>query len=360
MLPTLQRGDLLWIGGRGEVEGDLVGRADIDFVGLAAGGLRGMGPLVKARNALRIAGSVGRARAVLSKFEPDVLLVTGGYTCVAVTLAAWLMNIPVVIYLPDVVPGQAIRFLSRFATKVAVTSEDSYRYFRREKVAVTGYPVRPEIYSLDRAAAREALGLDPEEKTLLVFGGSRGSRSINQALVAGLREILPVCQVVHISGTKDAEWVAGAGKSLPDALRQRFHHYPYLHDMAQALVSADLAVARAGASTLGEFPAARLPSLLVPYPHSGQHQLPNATYMVRNGAARMLADADLRQKLVLEILALLNDAQALEEMRESANAMARIDAAEAIAMQLWTLARARAIRASSNPGGGADGVGAAQ
>jgi len=360
MLPTLQMGDLLWIGGKGEIESDLVARAGIDFVGLPTGGLRGMGPLVTVRNTLRIAGSVGRARAVLTKFEPDAVLVTGGYTCVAVTLAAWLMRVPVMIYLPDVVPGKAIRFLSRFATKIAVTSEDSYRYFRREKVAVTGYPVRPEVYRLDRAEARKALGLDLEGKTLLVFGGSRGSRSINQALVAGLRDILPLCQVVHVSGTKDADWVSGATKSLPESMRQRYHQFSYLHDMAQALVSADLAVARAGAATLGEFPAARLPALLVPYPYSGQHQLPNATYMVRNGAARMLYDADLRQTLVPEVLDLLNDTQALAEMRESANAMARQDAAEAIAAQLWALARPRIVRASSNPGGGAGEAGVAQ
>jgi len=359
-LPTLKRDEVLWLGSRGGIEGDLVDQAGIAFTGLAAGGLRGKGLLLQVRNVLRIVGSIGRARGILSEFQPDVVLVTGGYACVAVTLAAWVKNVPVVIYLPDVVPGQAIRFLSRFASVIAVTSEESYHYFRREKVVVTGYPVRSEFYSLDRATARQELGLEPEERTLVVFGGSRGSRSINKALVAGLRELLPVCQIVHISGTLDSDWVAGAAKALPEELRARYHHYPYLQEMAQALVSADVGVARAGAATLGEMPAAKLPAILVPYPYSGQHQKPNAAYMVRNGAAQMLPDADLGEELVPTVLNLLSDEQALADMRESANAMARPDAAEMIAEQLWILAKRRAAFASSAPGDGEGGVGAAQ
>jgi UDP-N-acetylglucosamine--N-acetylmuramyl-(pentapeptide) pyrophosphoryl-undecaprenol N-acetylglucosamine transferase len=238
---------------------------------------------------------------------------------------------------------------------VTVTSEESYHFFRREKVVVTGYPVRPEIYDLDRDSARRDLGLEPDGRTLLVFGGSRGARSINQALVAGLRELLPACQIVHVSGRLDADWVAGMAKSLPEALRGRYHHYAYLHDMPQALAAADLAVSRAGAATMGEFPAARLPAILVPYPHSGQHQDPNAAYMARNGAAEVLADSELEGRLVPKVLALLRDEEMLAEMRESAHAMARPDAAEAIAGQLWFSARQRALRASADSGGGEGG-----
>jgi UDP-N-acetylglucosamine--N-acetylmuramyl-(pentapeptide) pyrophosphoryl-undecaprenol N-acetylglucosamine transferase len=261
----------------------------------------------------------------------------------------------VIIYLPDIVPGLAIRFLSRFAAKITVTSEESYHFFRRDKVAVTGYPVRSDVYDLDRDSAREELGLDTESKTLLVFGGSRGARSINQALVAGLPELLPVCQVVHVSGRLDADWVAGMAKRLPEEVRGRYHHHAYLHDMPQALVAADLVVARAGAATMGEFPAAKLPAVLVPYPHSGQHQNPNAEHMERNGAALMLADAELAAKLVPKVLALLRDERSLAEMRESAHAMARPDAAEAIAEQLLLAARKRAVRTSSSASGGMEG-----
>jgi UDP-N-acetylglucosamine--N-acetylmuramyl-(pentapeptide) pyrophosphoryl-undecaprenol N-acetylglucosamine transferase len=343
-LPTLSAADLLWVGSRGGMEEELVKRADIPFSGLAAGGLRGMGPLKALRNALQIVGSISQARGILDRFKPDVILVTGGYACVSVTLAARTKRIPVVIYLPDIQPGLAIRFLSRFAERIAVTSEESYHYFRREKVAVTGYPVRSLVFDLDKAQACQAFDLDANEKVLLALGGSRGARSINQALVAGLRELLPVCQILHITGRLEADWVAGVTKGLPKESRERYRYYPYVHDMPQALAAADLAVARAGAATLGEFPAASLPAILVPYPYSGQHQKPNAEYMVENGAALLLPDAELPQQLVPTVLELLGDEQALADMGASARAMARPDAAEAIAEQLWQIARRRAAR----------------
>ncbi|HSJ53371.1 MAG TPA: undecaprenyldiphospho-muramoylpentapeptide beta-N-acetylglucosaminyltransferase [Anaerolineae bacterium] len=346
-LPSLAPGDLLWIGSRGGMEEELVRRAGIEFVGLPAGGLRGMGLQVKVRNSLLILRSIGRARKILAGFQPGVVFVTGGYACTAVTLAAWLDRIPVVIYLPDVVPGQAIRFLSRFATRILVTSEASSPYFRRDKMVITGYPVRPEIYALDKTQARQDLGLAAEDKTLLVFGGSRGARSINRALVAGLRELLPACQVVHVTGRLDADWVAGATRGLPGELLERYHTYSYLHDMPRAVVAADVAVARAGAATLGEFPAAGLPAILVPYPYSGQHQLPNAEYLANSGAARILADEALERELVPTVLRLIHNEQALNSMREAARAMARPDAAQAIARQLWLVAHQRSTKAKA-------------
>ena len=338
-LPVLDAAQVLWIGSRGGLEEAMIRRERIDFVGLGAGGLRGQSPLTSLRNAVRIGGSIGKARSILGRFRPDVVFVTGGYACVSVTVAAWRKRLPILIYLPDIVPGLAIRFLSRFATRIAVTSEESYQYFARDKVVVTGYPVRSDIFEVDRQAARAELGLGTDEPTLLVFGGSRGARSLNRALVAGLNELLALCQILHISGRLDADWVAGYARRLPGELRDRYHHFAYMNDMPKALKAADLVVARSGAATLGEFPAAELPSILVPYPHSGQHQQANADYMAENGAALVLPDADLDQRLVPAIKELLGDERILAEMAESARAMARRDAAEAIARQLWLEAR---------------------
>jgi UDP-N-acetylglucosamine--N-acetylmuramyl-(pentapeptide) pyrophosphoryl-undecaprenol N-acetylglucosamine transferase len=337
--PAVSHDDILWIGSRGGMEQGLVERAGLAFIGLAAGGIRGVGIAAGTRNALHIARSVPQARSILRQFKPDVVFITGGYATVAVGLAAWSLRLPVVIYLPDIIPGMAIRTLSRLATRVAVTTEVSYQFFRREKVTVTGYPVRRSVFETSQLEARQAMELDPEERTLLVFGGSRGARSINRALTAGLRELLPVCQIVHVSGRLDADWVRGVAKSLPEALRSRHHHYEYMHNMPQALAAADLVLSRAGAATLGEFPAAGLPAVLVPYPHAGQHQAANAAHLAGAGAAVVIDDAELERKLVPTVLRLFRDSELLGEMGQVARSLARPDAATAIAQVLWQATR---------------------
>jgi len=343
-LPAISPADVLWIGSRGGMEEELVRRSGLEFTGLPAGGVRGVGAAVAVRNAAQIAGSIGRARGLIRRFAPDVVLITGGYASVAVGLAARLERVPVVIYLPDVVPGLAIRFLSRFATRIAVTSEASYQFFPLDKVVVTGYPVRQQVFELSQAEARQAMGLPVDDRVLLAFGGSRGARSINRAVTAGLGELLPVARVVHVSGRLDASWVASVAGNLPADQRARYHPYEYLHDMPRALVAADLAVARAGAATLGEFPAAALPAILVPYPHSGQHQAPNAAHLAEAGAAVVIDDADLPARLVPTVLHLLHDEPALAEMRQAARSLARHDAAAAIGQVLWQVARPQPAR----------------
>ncbi|MEZ4768351.1 MAG: glycosyltransferase [Caldilineales bacterium] len=247
---------------------------------------------------------------------------------------------PVFITLPDLEPGVAIRRMSRFASRVGVSFDEAAAYFPG-KAVVTGYLVRPEILALagKRAEARAALGLAADVPVLLVFGGSRGARSINQALAAALPAILEHCQVVHVSGTLDWPEVTARSETVPNRLRGRYHPFPYLHDeMAWALAAADLVVARAGASTLGEFPALGLPSILVPYPYSGQHQDVNADFLAARGAAVKIVDADLDARLGHTVIDLLQDRARMQQMRTAATSLARPDAAARIAQELRRLA----------------------
>lgn len=315
------------------MEETLATEAGLPFRAIDSGQLRGMAPWVAARSLWRSRRGAQQAATILQEFRPDVTLVTGGFVAAPVVWASWRARVPVLIYLPDVEPGLAIRYLSRLAHRVAVSFPEVADYFPG-KALVTGYPVRRSFLAAagQRTAARESLGLAPDDRVVLVFGGSRGARSINQALATALPLLLPACQVVHITGTLDWPDAQQRAQDLPDQQRHRYRAFPYLHqEMAPAMAAADLAVARAGASTLGEFPIMGLPSILVPYPYSGQHQDANADYLVARGAALKVADHDLANNLAPMVLRLLDQPDALAGMRQAARSLASWDAAAAIA-----------------------------
>jgi UDP-N-acetylglucosamine--N-acetylmuramyl-(pentapeptide) pyrophosphoryl-undecaprenol N-acetylglucosamine transferase len=175
------------------------------------------------------------------------------------------------------------------------------------------------------------LGLQSGRSTLLVTGGSTGARSINRAVLAILPQLLPEIQVIHISGDRDWEEVQAAQKQLPADLAKNYRAYPYLHEMGAALAAADLAVSRAGASTLGEYPLFGLPAILVPYPHTWRYQKVNAGYLVERGAARLMKDEQLPTELLPTVQALFRDVEQLQGMRGAMQRLARPNAAQDLA-----------------------------
>ncbi|MBI3363013.1 MAG: undecaprenyldiphospho-muramoylpentapeptide beta-N-acetylglucosaminyltransferase [Chloroflexi bacterium] len=329
---------ILWIGSAGGMEAELVGRAGIQFAAVEGAGLHGMG-MRALPNFFRLVAGFFQSLGLVARFRPDTLFVTGGFVAVPVALAAFLRCVPSLVYLPDLEPGLAVKWLSRLARKVAVTAEDSRAFFPNRKVVVTGYPVRDAMRAATRDRALATFNLDPALQTLIVFGGSRGARSLNRALIAGASDLLAHFQIIHVAGQLDWPGVSAARETLPESLKPRYHAFAYLHDeMAPALAAADLAVARAGASTLGELPLFGLPAILVPYPHAWRYQKVNADYLAARGAAVRLNDEDLAAKLVPTILGLMADRTRLAEMRARMRALARPDAAGAIANELRALA----------------------
>jgi UDP-N-acetylglucosamine--N-acetylmuramyl-(pentapeptide) pyrophosphoryl-undecaprenol N-acetylglucosamine transferase len=337
--------DILWVGQRGGVEEGLVTSHGLPYASITAAAVRGKAPWQLAKSLSALFRGWRQAQGLMRTFKPDVLFVTGGYVCWPVTLAARQASVPVLIYLPDMVPGMAIKSLSRFAARVAVTTSRSQQFFRPEQVVVTGYPVRQQLFTGDRAGARQRLGLPHESAggedgpVLLVFGGSQGAHSINAAIMAGLSALLERSWVVHISGRRDFDWVSSLRDSLPESLRSRYQVHAYLdEEMADALLAADLVVCRAGASTLGELPAVGVPSVLVPYPYAGAHQWHNADYLVEAGAAVALPDEDLTEQLAPTVLELLGDSARRSAMGGAARALAHPDAAANIVRELEDLA----------------------
>ena len=312
------------------MEAGLVTHSGVPYTSIPAAGLHGVGLRTLPGNLLRLARGTQAARRILAEFRPDVLLFTGGY--VAAPLAFAGRHIPSLVYCPDVEPGLALKFLGRFAAHIAVTLDETRAYFPSKKpVTTTGYPLRPDFSGWDRPTARAHFGLSDDLPVLLVTGGSKGARSLNRALLANLAALLPLTQVVHISGQLDWEEVQTAAAGLPSDLAAGYHPMPYLHEMGAALASADLVVSRAGASALGEYPLFGLPALLVPYPYAWHYQKVNAAYLVDQGAALMLEDESLADRLLDTLRGLLSDEARLNGMRLAMQSLARPQAASDLA-----------------------------
>ncbi|RLT26497.1 MAG: UDP-N-acetylglucosamine--N-acetylmuramyl-(pentapeptide) pyrophosphoryl-undecaprenol N-acetylglucosamine transferase [Chloroflexi bacterium] len=319
--------DLVYYGSEHGAERSLAEAAAIPYRAIPASQVRG-GPkrmLIGGLNLLR-----GRYTAIrkLRSDRPAALFATGGYAAAPVGWAAPAARVPLLVFLPDVHPGWAVRFLGKHATKVACSVEGSVASLPAGKAVVTGYPVRDQFVSATRAEGIARFGLDGSLPTLLVTGGSLGARRINAAVAQALPRLLERAQVLHISGRDEGAWLADERARLSDAQRERYHLVPYTEEMAWAMAASDLAITRAGASTLGELPAAGLPAIVIPGGFSDQHF--NARYLADRGAAVVLPETEL-ERLEVEASRLLDDTTMRTRMAEAMRGLARPDAAAKLA-----------------------------
>lgn len=325
----------LWVGGEGGIEESLVKRHGIPFQSIPAAGVHGVSPLVLPRNLLLLARGILASYGILNDFQPDVIFFTGGYVAAPMAFAG--RSFPSLLYVPDIEPGMAIKSIARFADVIAVTTEQSQKFFNK-RIYETGYPLRPDLAVWDRQTAHRHLGISGKLPVLLIFGGSKGAHSINLAVLNKLRGLLEKCEVIHLSGESDWQMVSTARAQLPVELAARYHAIAYLHEMGAALASADLVVSRAGASSLGEFPLFALPAILVPYPHAWRYQKVNADYLARRGAAILLQDHRLEDELLVTLTVLLDNPNKLKAMRAAMFELSHPRAAEKIASALLQLA----------------------
>lgn len=330
--------NVLWVGGEGGMEASLVQRAGIPFATIPAAGLHGVGLRALPGNAAKLVRGFAASRRLLREFRPDALFFTGGYLAGPMALAG--RNIPTLLYVPDIEPALALKTIARFADRIAVTASDSHRYFPpRAHIVETGYPVRADMLRWERGAARKQFNLREEKPVLTIWGGSRGARSINQAVMHHLPRLLEMAQVIHVTGELDWPTVESAQSALTGERRRDYHAFPYLHEeMGAAMAAADLVISRAGASVLGEYPALGLPSVLVPYPYAWRYQKVNADTLASRGAAVILEDGKLKDDLLVVTQTLLREPARLEAMRSAALSLARPQAARHIASQILELA----------------------
>jgi UDP-N-acetylglucosamine--N-acetylmuramyl-(pentapeptide) pyrophosphoryl-undecaprenol N-acetylglucosamine transferase len=282
--------------------------------------------------------ATARAVAIVRSFKPDVVVGTGGYVSLPAAAAARLLGIPLVLHEQNSVPGMANRVARRFAVSVGVSFPGTERFFGPGAVLV-GNPVRETLNHFDRAALRPAglaeFGLQDGRPTLLVFGGSQGAQSINEAVIGAYDSLRSSdLQVLHLAGPRNAEAV-----SAKVAEQERgedtivYRVVGYTDSMELAYACSDLALCRAGASTVAELAAVGLPAVLVPLPISlDDDQRKNAEAVVEAGGARLVLNGDLNPQLVVEVVeGLMRNEAELQAMSAGVRSLARPDAAERFA-----------------------------
>jgi UDP-N-acetylglucosamine--N-acetylmuramyl-(pentapeptide) pyrophosphoryl-undecaprenol N-acetylglucosamine transferase len=318
---------VVFIGGE-RAERTLVPQAGYELRTIAVEGLSRSNPLKAARAVLKAVAAVGTALRILRSVRPGAVMGGGGYVAGPVGLAAVLLRIPLVLTEADSHLGLSNRLLAPFARRVCLAFPIPGR--TGERYVVTGRPVPAP--ATDVAAARARFGLGEGERCVLVFGGSLGARSINEAAIAAF-DGAPY-RVLHAAGTRDYEALRAR---VPDATRYDLREY--IDDFGEALLACDLSVARAGGSIF-EVAAHGRPAILVPYPHAtADHQTANARWMADGGAAVVVADDELTpQRLRAVVDARMADPERLQAMGRAAAALARPDAAQRIADELLAAA----------------------
>lgn len=321
--------DVHFVGGE-RAERTLVPEAGYPLEALDVVGLDRKDPVKAARAALKAVLAVVRSLRILRRLRPDAVLGGGGYVAGPVGLAAVLLRIPLVLTEADSHLGLTNRLLAPLAKRVCLAFPLEGRGGRRYRV--TGRPIPP--VESDRAVARKAFGIRPEEVVVLVFGGSLGARSINLAAAEAFRDA--PFRVLHAAGTRDygelRELVAGTAN---------YDLRPYISPFGPALAASDLVVARAGGSIF-EVAAHGRPALLVPYPHAtADHQTANARWMADGGAAVIVPDGELTgERLAKEVAGLLHDRSRLAAMANASAALARPNAAQDVADEMLAAAAA--------------------
>jgi len=315
--------EVLFIGTERGLEGRILKDMGYRLSTIDIAGLRGMGIMKTLGGLMKIPMSILQSRAIIGEFNPHMVIGVGGYASGPAVITAHYMGIKTAVAEQNAAPGLTNKILGKFADRIFVTFSETVRSFPRNKVLVTGNPVRK---SFIEARSREKK--NEETFTVLIFGGSQGASGINAAAVESmthLRKIQAPVRFIHQTGLREVEQVTAAYH----AHEIEAHVVPFITDMASAYGEADLLVCRAGATTVAEVTVSGKASIFVPFPHAaGDHQRLNAQVLVDAGAAEMIIEKDLNGKTLAGMIErLINDRAHLAKMAERSRALGTINAA---------------------------------
>lgn len=330
--------EILFVGAEGRMEMTRVPEAGYKIVGLWISGLQRKLTLSNLMFPFKLVSSYFKARNILKNFKPHIVVGTGGYASGPILLAATSKNIPSLIQEQNSYAGLTNKQVGNKIQRVCVAYEGMEKYFPKDKISVTGNPVRKDILDLDnkKDKADNHFGFTDKEKTLLILGGSLGARTINESVLAGLDKLIDAqVQVIWQTGKAYYESVK---EQVQNKDLRRIRIYDFLKQMDMAYAASDVVVSRAGALAISELCLAKRPSILVPSPNVAEdHQTKNATTLVQAEAARMIKDVEAKSKLVEEALKLLFDEHQCETLRLNIAQLGKPKATEEIVNEIEKL-----------------------
>lgn len=334
--------EVLFVGAEGKMEMQRVPAAGYKIIGLPVAGFNRKNLLKNIPVLFKLIKCQKMARKIIKEFKPMVVVGVGGYASGPTLKTAAAMGVPTLIQEQNSYAGVTNKILAKSARKICVAYEGMERFFPKDKIVLTGNPVRQGLVEarLTKAEAVEKMGLNPSRRTVLIIGGSLGARTMNESVIGNLS---------IIREAQNVQFVWQTGKYYSDEIKERLSKEAavpnlkvtdFVADMATAYAAADLVVSRAGASSISELCVLHKPSILVPSPNVAEdHQTKNAQALSTRGAAILVADKDAVAQLIPMAIKTVADDALLSSLGENAGKMAFYDSAKVIAEEVLKLAR---------------------
>ena len=335
--------EILFIGALGRMEMERVPQAGYKIIGLPIKGFDRSHPWRNVRVLIDLLRSMCQARQIIREFRPDVGIGVGGYASGAAMKVAAKMGVPIVLQEQNGFAGVTNKLLKDDAKKICVAYEGMERFFPKDKIILTGNPVRQNLTSGTKEKAikyfNEEFGVNftADKKTLLIIGGSLGARTVNESIIAHLKELVESdIQVVWQTGKN---YFADCKKALEVLPQNKIICTDFVSQMPLAYALADLVISRAGASSISELCLLGKPSILVPSPNVAEdHQTHNAMALVKKDAAVLVKDMDAKEQMVATALSLIQDEARLDLLHANILKLALPDSAKRIAKEVMQLA----------------------
>jgi UDP-N-acetylglucosamine--N-acetylmuramyl-(pentapeptide) pyrophosphoryl-undecaprenol N-acetylglucosamine transferase len=326
--------EFLYVGTTKGLEADIVPKAGMPMSYIDVSGFKRSISLDNIKVIYRFIAACIQSRRLIKEFKPDIVIGTGGYVAAPIVYVASKMNIPTIIHEQNAIPGLTNIFLSRYASTIAISFPESKKMFPKAKnIIITGNPRASAVVTADKEKGLAFLNFDSSLPLVVVLGGSRGAKVINDAMNDWLsnKEQLPF-RIVFVTGSVNYN-------RFKEKASENIRIYPFIYNMPEVLACADLVIGRAGATFLAEITSLGIPSILIPSPYvTNNHQVHNAMALKDKGAAMVIPENEVSgKKLKQAVLRLIQNSFVLEEYKNAAKKLGKRDAANIFRLEIEKL-----------------------